>query len=123
MTSYDHLISKHPGLIPQMRGFLTSQKYNGAVILVDHKTDLPFVYLIVSTGIDKTIAAKRAHERMAEQYGVKIMQYHGDNLRFDDDAFKHECITLGQTFSYSGVGAPHQNRRAESTVKQLSYES
>ena len=56
--------------------------------MVDHKSDLPFVYLIESTSTEETVAAKRAYERMAREYGVSILHYHGDNLRFDDAALK-----------------------------------
>ena len=75
--------------------------------MVDHFSDLPFVYLIESPSMQETIAAKRAFERMAKQYNVTIKHYHDDNLSFDDVSFKQECILLDQKFSYSGVEAPN----------------
>ena len=42
-TSYDHIISKQPSLIPQVKGSLTHRRYQGATIFVDHAT--PFVHV------------------------------------------------------------------------------
>ena len=38
-TFADHIISHEPGMIPQVTGRLTHQRYAGAVVFSDHCTD------------------------------------------------------------------------------------
>ena len=45
--SVDQLESRHPGLVPQTKGFhRTTERYVGATIFVDHATDFTYVHLI-----------------------------------------------------------------------------
>ena len=108
-TSFDHLISHELGIIPQVTGRLTYQRYSGAIIFSDHHLDFTYTHLIKSTSLEKMLA-KRSYERVARAHGVKnIQHYHADNLRFNDKEFKEDCNTYDQTYSYYGVGTNHQN--------------
>ena len=47
--------------------------------------------------------------------------YHSDNGIFISEAFRNDCADKKQTQSFSGVGAKHQNTRAERTIQTISY--
>ena len=121
-TSCDHIISHEPGLIPQVTGRLTHARYAGSIIFSDHYSDYTYVHMITSTSTEETMIAKRAYERVAKEHGVSLVRhYRADNLRFNDIQFQEDCKKNGQTFSYCGVGAHHQNGLAEAKNKTLSY--
>ena len=43
-------------------------------------------------------------------YGVSIKTYHTDNLRFNDNNFKGDCIKGVHSLTYCDIGAHHQNK-------------
>ena len=88
---------------------------------MDHHSDFLYNHLITGTTSQATLEAKQAYERVAAAHGVRIKSYHADNLRFNDNNFKGDCIKHGQTVSYCGMGAHHQNAVAESKIKTVSY--
>ena len=120
-TSCDHIISHQPGLIPQVSGKLTHERYWGSVLYVDHFSDYLFNHLITGTTNEQTLSSILAYERVAQQHDVRGKAYHADNLRFNDNNFRGECIKLGQQLTFSGVGAHHQNAIAESKVKLVCH--
>jgi hypothetical protein len=42
---------------------------------------------------------------------AEVKHFHGDNGIFASEQYRQECIVKGQTQSFSGVGAQHQNNR------------
>ena len=56
---------------------------------------------------------KRAFELEASRAGMRIKSYRADNHPFASKEFKQDLELMGQTISYSGVGAHHQNGVAE----------
>ena len=56
---------------------------------------------------------KQAFEAEAKRHGVTIKHYHADNGLFRSKNFKAALEKAGQTISYAGVGAHHQNGKAE----------
>lgn len=123
-TSVDHMISAHPGLIPQVTGKLTLARFWVECVFVDHFTS--FIYIHLCRGISglETIEAKEAYERLAQTYGVTVQGYQADNGRFADKLFKDCCSKLNQVLTFCGVGAHHQNgiiKRAIKETTQLSY--
>jgi len=52
---------------------------------------------------------------------VLAKHYHNDNGIFIYEAFRNDCADKKQTLSFSGVGAEHQNARAERTIQTISY--
>ena len=120
-TSCDHLVSKQPGLMPQSTGWLTHERFWGSVIYVDHFSSFVFSHLIKGTTSKETLESKHAYEKEAASYGVAIKSYHGDNLRFNDNNFKGDCLKSGQSISYCSVGAHHQNAIVESMIKEITY--
>ena len=83
-VSIDQLQSPTPGLIAQLKGIQTNQRYTGATIFVDHFSWLSYVHFHRSLSSDDTVKAKRAFERHCDGHGVKVLHYHADNGRFAD---------------------------------------
>lgn len=119
-VSCDQLISGTPGLMGQSSGNLTRRRYYVATIFVDHFSDLDYVHLQESTSALETIEAKHAFERFARDRGVTIRHYHCDNGVFASRGFREEIQRCGQTISFCGVGAHHQNGVAERRIQDLS---
>jgi hypothetical protein len=118
-VSVDQLESTTPGLISQMKGIPTRERYHYATIFVDHATDYTYVHLQRDTSSEETLRAKKEFERLARSYGVNIVQYHSDNGRFVDSAWWNDAIQQGQRMTMCGVNAHHQNGKAERRIRQL----
>ncbi len=73
--SLDQLVSAQPGLIPQMAGFLTNLPIWRATVFVDCFSDYVYVALMQDLGLDKTLLARSAFERLANEGGVSISSY------------------------------------------------
>ena len=118
-VSVDQLESSTPGLIAQLRGFLTRQRYTVATIFVDHFSHLSYVHLQRSTSAEDTLQAKRAFEAYARSKGVVVKHYHADNGRFIEKAFRDHCELERQTVSFSGVNAHFMNGKSERRIREL----
>jgi hypothetical protein len=118
-VSVDQLESPLPGFVGQMKSIYTRKRYKVATIFVDHFSNLSFVHLQGSTSSEDTVKAKHEFERYASTFGVHIRHYHADNGRFADNAWRQDILTQGQRLTYSGVGAHHQNGRAEKRIRDL----
>ena len=119
VVSVDQLESNSPGLIAQLKGKLTQQRYKYATIFVDQFSGYTFVFLQRRITSEETVQVKHAFERSSEQHGVKIRHYHADNGRFADNAFIQDCKAQGQSMSYCGVNAYFQNGIAERRIRDL----
>ena len=108
-VSVDQLISATPGLIAQTTGWLANSQYKVATIFVYHYSDLDFTYVQETTSAEDTIKAKQAFEEFSKQRGVTIKHYHADNGIFASNGFREEVRWCGQTISFCGVNAHHQN--------------
>ena len=118
-VSIDQLESPVPGFIAQLKGFLTRRRYRAATVFVDHHSDLSFVHLQESTKTEPTLEAKAAFEAFARKHGVTVRHYHADNGRFAERRFIDACERAGQTTSFCGAYAHHQNGRAEKRIRDL----
>jgi hypothetical protein len=83
-VSVEQMESTTPGLITQMKGIPTRERYHYATIFVDHATDYTYVHLQRDTSSEETLRAKKEFERLARLYGITITQYHSDNGKFVD---------------------------------------
>jgi len=61
-VSVDQIVSAQPGLIPQMAGFLTSDRIWGCTTFCDHVTDYVYVHLMRNFTLEETLLAKQAFE-------------------------------------------------------------
>jgi hypothetical protein len=118
-VSVDHMLSSTPGLVGQMKGFLTRRRYVGACVFIDNYSNLSFIYFQKSLNIEETIEAKKAFKRYAASHGVRIKHYRADNGIFETAAFTNEVLNSGQSISYTGVWAHHQNGKAEKKIRDL----
>ena len=119
IISVDQLESNTPGLVAQLKGKLTQQRYKYATVFVDQFSGYTFVYLQKSLTSEETVMAKHAFESSAEQRGVKIIHYHADNGHFADNAIIADCKAQRQGLSYCGVNAHFQNGIAERRIRDL----
>jgi hypothetical protein len=119
-VAVDQMESSTAGFIGQLKGaILTTLRYKYATVFVDLFSDYTYVYLHTKITSEETVKAKKAFESHAESFGVKIKQYHADNGRFQDAAFKTHCELQGQTLTFCGVNAHFQNGRAERKIRDL----
>jgi Reverse transcriptase (RNA-dependent DNA polymerase)/GAG-pre-integrase domain len=118
-VSVDQLESPIIGFFGQMKGSLTKSRYKVATIFVDHYSNLSFVSLQTSTNAEETLRAKHDFERYASTFGVDIQHYHADNGRFAENAWKQDVLGKHQRLTFSGVGAHHQNGRAEKRIRDI----
>lgn len=119
-VSCDQLISGTPGLMGQTSGKLTRRRYYVATVFVDHFSGLDYVHFQESTSALETVEAKHAFERFSKDRGVTIEHYHCDNGVFASRGFREDVERCGQTISFCGVGAHHQNGVAERRIQDLS---
>ncbi len=78
-VSTDQMVSAQPGLVPQMSGFLMSERIWGITLFVDHATDWTYGHLMRSLKLSETLLAKLAFEKIAARSGHSICRYHADN--------------------------------------------
>ena len=113
------MVSPVPGLIAQMVGFLTKQRYKYATVFVDQVSRMGFIYLQKTSSAEETIEAKRAFEKYAANRGVMIQAYHADNGIFKAKKWVEECHQQKQNLTFAGVNAHHQNGIAEQRISEL----
>jgi Reverse transcriptase (RNA-dependent DNA polymerase)/GAG-pre-integrase domain len=118
-VSVDQLESSVPGLIGQLKGKPTTKRYRVATVFVDHHSNFSYVHLQTSTNAQETLSAKIEFERYARSFGVAIKHYHADNGRFADNEWRDDVVSKGQRLSFCGVGAHHQNGRAEKRIRDI----
>jgi hypothetical protein len=119
VVSVDQLESSIPGFIGQMTGNSTNQHIVASTAYVDHASDLSYVYHQTSMTSGETLKSKLAFEKFAPSHGVNIKHYHADNGRFKDKLFSKSIEEKGQTISFCGVGAHHQNGIGEKRIRDL----
>ena len=113
-VSIDQYKSPTPGRLANTYGKeQESKRYSCGTIFVDHASGFTYVSHQVSTTVGETIQSKRKFERLLLSYGVVVRGYRADNNPFGFPGFKEECDLLGQTLTFSGVGAKFQNGRSE----------
>ena len=116
-TSLDALTSITPGIIPQMSGILTSDRFWAATVFVNHATSYMYTHLQRGQTLIKYIEVKAAYERMAATFGIRVKKFHTDNGIFVEEYFKRDVSDNNQTISYCEVGAHFQNGIAEAAIK------
>ena len=119
VVSVDMLVSQTPGLIAQMTGFITKQRYRYATVYVDQATGFGFTYLQQTASAAETLQSKLAFERCAATHGVKIQAYHADNGIFKARDWVEACQKKNQPLTFAAVGAHHQNGKAERRIREL----
>lgn len=120
-VSIDQYQSTVRGRLPHTKGKeKRDDKYCGGTIFVDHATGFVFLRHQISLRSGETIKSKTAFEQVAREHGHKVHEYRADNHPFSSEEFVGSIDTPGgQTISYSGVGAHHQNGVAERAIQTI----
>jgi len=119
VVSVDQMKSNIPGLIAQLAGWITKQRYHHATVFVDHYSGFGYVHLQKTASAEETIQAKEAFERKAATYGVLIQHYHADNGIFNSTAWRQHCAKSRQGLTFAGVNAHFQNGVAEQRIRAI----
>ena len=114
--SVDVMVSSTPGLIAQMSGFLTRNRYKYVCVFLDHHSDLSFTYMLQTQSTEEILKAKAAFEAYCESMQVRVKHYHSDNGIFAAGGWRQDCKDKRQGLSYAGVGSHHQNGRVECRI-------
>ena len=119
LVSVDQLVSPTPGYIAQMTGRLTTKRYKYATVFVDQYSRMGYVHIQKSPSAEETVEAKRAFETNMTSIGVSVRAYQADNGIFRAHKWVDACTQKGQTLTFVGVNAHHQNGHAERRIKEL----
>ena len=122
-VSTDQIVSAQPGLVPQMSGFLTSDRIWGVTVFVDHATDWTYGHLMRNLSLDETLLAKRAFEKLLARGNHTVKRYHADNGRYADKGFLDSVNECNQVITFCGVGAHHQNGVVERRIRVITETS
>ena len=76
----------------------------------------------MSLGAGETISAKNEFEKwLWDTARVAVKHYYSDNGVFTAEWFTDSCKEEGQSQTFSGVGAQHQNAEAERLIQTVVY--
>jgi len=116
--SADHYFSPIRGRLLHTYG-REKQGYTCGSLFVDHASGKIFNFPQYSNAATETIRSATRLEAMAIDEGFKIQKYHADNGIFASKDFKQHCDNNKIVYSFSGVGAKHQNGIAERNIKTV----
>jgi hypothetical protein len=122
-VSTDQFVCRTPGRLPSGYGREgTKSRFNGGTIYNDAASGLIWVENQVSLGASETIMGKVRFEQWLYDIAcVEVKHYHGDNGIFSSESYCEECSEKMQSQSFSGVGAQHQNSKAERAIQTIMY--
>jgi transposase InsO family protein len=114
----EHFFSPVQGRLPHTYG-CEKHGYTCGSLFIDHTSGKIFNFPQFSTNTTETLTSVAHLESQAHKAGFKNKKYHSDNVIFSSAAFKAHCKQLGQEYSFSGVGAHHQNEVTERNIKTI----
>ena len=122
-VSMDQYVVRTPGRLPTGYGREPdTSKFHGGTIFRDAASKIIHVENQVSLGAGDTIQAKiRFEDWLYNEAATRVKHYHSDNGVFTAELFTKQCSEDGQTQSFSGVGAQHQNAEAERAIQTIMY--
>jgi hypothetical protein len=123
-VSTDQFICKTLGRLPEQgygRGS-NDRRFQGGTIYNDATSGLIWVENQFSLGANETVMDKaRSEQWLWDVTYAEVKHCHGDNGIFSAEEYHQECSDKGQSQSFSGVGAQHQNARAERAIQTIMY--
>ena len=122
-VSTDQFVCRTPGRLPSGYGREGStSRFNGGTIYNDAASGLIWVENQVSLGANETILGKERFEQWLYDVAcAEVKHFHGDNGIFSSEEYRLECSEKRQSQSFSGVGAQHQNSKAERAIQTIMY--
>ena len=118
IISVDQLELSMVGFIAQLKGKLTTQRYQYATVFMDQYSQYAY-YLQLAITSAETVQAKHSFECLAKDMGIHIHHYHADNGRFTDKGFVEDCQKQRQGLTNFGVNAHFQNSVVEKKICDL----
>ena len=122
-VSMDQFVSQTTGRLPTGYGRERPEnRYHGGTIFNDAATGIIWVENQISLGASETVLSKQSFEEwLWELACVEVEHYRSDNGVFIAEEFREACKDKQQSQSFSGVGAKHQNARAERAIQTIMY--
>ena len=119
----DHFVVNTPGRLLSGYGReARHNRYHGGTIFNDAATGLIWIENQVTLGAGDTLLAKELFEQwLRNKACVEVRHLHSDNGVFTAEEFRNDCKEKGQSQSFSGVGAQHQNARAERAIQTIMW--
>jgi hypothetical protein len=116
-VSVDQMVSPIPGLIAQINGILTTQRYKYATVFVDQATRMGYVHLQKYASVEETLDVKEAFEAYGSTHGIGVKVYHADNSIFKANKWVESCKTASQVLT----SAPRKGHRpsGESRISRM----
>jgi hypothetical protein len=119
-VSLNQYMSALHGRLPHTKGKEPkSKKYTSGTIFSDHATQYIFLRHQVSLQIGETLKSKHAFKRLFKENGFNMEEYLTDNAPFHAAEFLNDITNQNQKIRYSGVGAHHQNGKAEQSIRTV----
>ncbi len=76
----------------------------------------------ISLGANETVMVNLRFDKwLWEQAAAEVSHYHGDNGIITAEEYHRDFEQKGQSQSFSGVGAQHQNARVERAIQTIMY--
>ncbi len=99
------------------------RRFQGGTIYNDAASGLIWVENQVSLGANETVMGKARFEQwLWDQCVSEVKHSHGDNGIFSAKEYRHDYDEKGQSQSFSGDGAQHQNACcAERAIQTIMY--
>ena len=121
--SMDQFVVKTPGCLPTGYGREASgNHFHGRTIFNGAATGIIWVENQILLGAGETILSKsQLGEWLWELACFEINHLRSDSGVFIAEEFRQDCSENNQTQSFSGVGAQHQNARAERSIQTIMY--
>jgi hypothetical protein len=121
--STDQFICRTPGQLPKGHGRESADRcFQGGTIYKDAASGLICVENKVSHGANETVMGKSCFGQwLWDMAYTEVKHYHGNNGIFSAEEYCLECKEKGQSQSFSGVGAQHQNARAERAIQTIMF--
>lgn len=91
----DHMVSRQPGLIPQVVGFLTNRRYAGALVFVEELSYFTYVHLVEGRDSSGQACLLRTTCKVTELQFKPIME------AMEFSQIKHLCLTTGTMINSS----------------------
>ncbi len=121
--STDQFVCRTPGQLPSGYGCEgRNGRFHGGRIYNDAASGLIWVENQVSLGASETIMGKERFEQwLYDTACVEVKHFHGNNGIFSSEEYRLECSEKKQSQSSLGVGAQHQNSKAERAIQTIMY--
>jgi hypothetical protein len=95
-------------------------RFHGGTIYNNAASGLIWVENQVSLGASETIMGKERFEQWLYNIAcIEVKHFHGNNGIFSSEEYRLECSEKKQLQSFAGVGAQHQNSKAEQAIQTI----